>query len=178
MSDRPDDMVEARPKLGLGHSKGTKRDWTDALTKRDLEGCRLAGHPLHACEGMVEAAHTIGRRYDSERVMGGDMDSRSHPWLIWVDPDGIVPLCQPAHREYDSYRLDILPYLTFSEQAYAVSKVGIVRALARLTGGQPKATDHHSADWHDGYQTGHAEAERFNADGSYRGQPHRVEEEA
>lgn len=92
-----------------------KRDWTNARAKVETErGCRICGS-----RELVEAAHTIARRHDADDGL--------------VDPDDIVPLCQTHHQSYDKHELDLLPYLTHVEQAAAVSHVGIVSAMRRLT---------------------------------------------
>lgn len=98
------------------------RDWTFARGKVEYErGCRVCGSRVH-----VEAAHTIGREHDAPP------DSKG---VRLVASDDIVPLCRTHHAEYDSRRLDLLPYLTHEEQASAVAHVGIVSALRRLTSG-------------------------------------------
>lgn len=89
------------------------RDWAAARAKVDDErDCRVCESREH-----VEAAHTIGRVHDS----------------AVVNPQDIVPLCTKHHMLYDAHRLDLLPYLTHEEQAAAVSHVGIVSAMRRLT---------------------------------------------
>lgn len=116
---------ESAYSVARGHSKGTKRDWAQAKEKCWAEPCRLLDSPLHVCETRrTECAHVMGRRFDSHREDG----------VLWVNPDSVIPLCPNAHREYDAHRLDILPYLTLDEQADAVKRVGIIRAIARLTG--------------------------------------------
>lgn len=91
-----------------------KRDWTAARLKADGEGrCRLCRR-----SGRVEAAHTIGRKYDPD-----DGKVRA------VD---IIPLCNACHRGYDDRRLSILAVMSYEEQAAAVEHVGIVRAMKRL----------------------------------------------
>jgi hypothetical protein len=96
----------------------SRRDWAEARLKVDREGrCRVCKAP-----GKVEAAHTIGRKYDPK-----DGKVRA------VD---IIPLCASCHRGphgYDARRLSILEYLTYEEQAAAVEHVGILRALKRLS---------------------------------------------
>lgn len=91
-----------------------RRDWSFARAKVDDERC------CRVCQSRdhVEAAHTIGRKYD-----GPIVDSRD-----------IVPLCRTHHTAYDKHELDLLPYLTHEEQTAAVSHVGIVSAMRRLTG--------------------------------------------
>ena len=94
-----------------------KRSWKEARAKVDRDGCRLCGSYF-----AVEAAHLIAR---SRITTGGE------------DPRNIVPLCGnrgcEAHRSFDEGRLDILPYLTREEQAYAVELVGLAEAYQRLT---------------------------------------------
>lgn len=129
MSSQSNSGSESARRDARGRSEGSKRDWADARAKVEREGkCRLSDHPLHVCDGPLEAAHTVRRKYDT-RVQAHRLD------YLWVNPDSVVPLCPAAHREYDAYRLDLLPFLTLDEQADAVRRVGIVRALARLTGG-------------------------------------------
>lgn len=94
-----------------------KRDWTAAREKVDAEGrCRVCG-----CSGVkLDAAHIIPR--SRVRPGAGEM------------PNNIVPLCNvPCHAEFDGHRLDLLPYLTFEEQAYAVELVGLAEAYRRIT---------------------------------------------
>jgi hypothetical protein len=99
------------------------RFWPTALAKTISEGrCRVG--PA-GCDGPIETAHTIGRKYDADVV----------------DPVDVVPLCRHHHTQYDARRLDLLPYLSHAEQAAAVSHVGIVRAYHRLTGGQRSETE-------------------------------------
>lgn len=96
-----------------------KRDWKDAIGKRNQEGCcRVCGtYP-------VEAAHVIGRRTDKR--YGG---------TAYVNPDSIVPLCRPHHELYDQHAMDLLPYLSLAEQLQAVTDAGgIELARKRLIG--------------------------------------------
>lgn len=92
------------------------RDWGAAQDKVAREGrCRVCGE-----EHGLEAAHIISRRHDPSAI---------------VNPSAIVPLCRRCHAKYDHGRdgLELLPYLTLAEQAYAVGLVGIERALRRTT---------------------------------------------
>lgn len=95
------------------------RDWTAARAKVDDEGaCRVCGQlsPVR-----VEAAHIIARG----RVPGPEA----------MDPLNIVPLCGEHHAAYDHRQLDLLPYLTVEEQAFAVYCArGIAPATKRITG--------------------------------------------
>lgn len=52
------------------------------------------------------------------------------------DPRAVIPLCRKHHGMYDTGKLDLLPFmepLWRSEQAYAVSLVGIEAARRRIT---------------------------------------------
>jgi hypothetical protein len=101
-----------------------RRDWSLARAKVENEGrCRVKD--LH-CDGDLEAAHVVERSRDAERV---------------VQPCDVVPLCTFHHARYDARRISILAELTYEEQAAAVDKLGIVRALRRLTSGQTEAVD-------------------------------------
>lgn len=89
------------------------RDWTAARAKVDREPCRVCLGPF------VDAAHIIPR----SRVKPGPGE----------DPKNIVPLCRVCHAAYDQGKLDLLPYLTREEQAYAVELVGLAEAYQRTT---------------------------------------------
>ena len=80
-----------------------------------MHRCRVCGR------GPVEWAHLVPRRYDKE-------------FGYKIPADAIVPLCTEHHRAFDAGRLDLIPYLSKAEQAFAVSVLGIVRALNRLGG--------------------------------------------
>jgi hypothetical protein len=47
--------------------------------------------------------------------------------------DCVIPLCRTHHRAYDEHKLDILPLLTWNEQAHAASHLGLIGALQRTT---------------------------------------------
>lgn len=99
------------------------RSWTDARAKvEDEEFCRVC-----KMGGGLQAAHTIGRVHDPD-------DGK-------VRPDDIVPLCVKCHMDYDAHKLNLLPYLTIEEQAAAVSHVGIIGALRRLSGERSQDQD-------------------------------------
>lgn len=88
-----------------------KRDWSAARAKVAQEGvCRVCGHAQN-----LEAAHVV------PRSLGGGQGA-----------DATVPLCRTCHRNYDAFRLDLIPYLTKDEQAEAVRVLGIERARRRL----------------------------------------------
>lgn len=95
------------------------RDWAQMREKVDREGaCRIGGG---LC-GPPEAAHIIPR---SRVRYGGE------------GRDNCVPLCRRHHTLYDADDLDILPYLTREEQAYAVALVGLVEAYRYVTNQRP-----------------------------------------
>jgi hypothetical protein len=77
-------------------------------------GCRVCG------QFPVEAAHLVHR---SRGAKG------------FNDPDLVVGLCRGHHALLDSHRLELLPHLTYDEQAAAVKIIGIVRAVKRLAPG-------------------------------------------
>jgi 5-methylcytosine-specific restriction endonuclease McrA len=91
-----------------------KRAWAPARAKCDEAGqCRVCGAE------NPEAAHIIPRSQ-----VGPPRGEH---------PDNIVPLCRECHRNYDQGRLDLLPFLTRSEQAKAVELHGLIGALRRIT---------------------------------------------
>jgi hypothetical protein len=92
----------------------SKRDWPAARAKIRGEKCRVCYHP------NVDPAHIIPR----SQVRPG----------IGENQDNIVPLCRTHHRAYDEGQLDLLPYLTRTEQATAVFLVGLEAAYKRITG--------------------------------------------
>lgn len=96
-----------------------ERDWAAARAKVDAEAlCRVCKQLSPA---RIEAAHIIARAV----VPGPEA----------MDPLNIVPLCGECHSQYDRRRLDLLPYLTVDEQAFAVICArGIFAANRRITG--------------------------------------------
>ncbi|MGE4178096.1 MAG: HNH endonuclease signature motif containing protein [Thermoleophilia bacterium] len=111
-----------------------ERIWTEARAKCDREGCcRVCGRtPGELPPGhRLEAAHLIGREHDRPRPHPDVLGPPVGP--LWVNPLAVVPLCTEHHTEFDGRRLDVLPFINFDEQAHAVSLVGIVAALRRLT---------------------------------------------
>lgn len=73
------------------------------------------------CSGQVQPAHLIDR---SLTGVGQD------------DARAVVPLCARHHRAFDEEGLDLSPYLEPRfrvECAYAVERVGLWRALRRIT---------------------------------------------
>jgi hypothetical protein len=95
-----------------------KRNMAAARAKAEMQGCRLCGSTF-----AVESAHIIAR----SRVAAG----------VGEDLRNIVGLCGfrgcDAHRSYDEGTLDILPYLTLEEQAFATELVGLAEAYQRIT---------------------------------------------
>lgn len=90
-----------------------RRDWSAAHAKVEQEGrCRV-------CRSLTELdpAHIVPRS-----LGGGQSDL------------AVVPLCRTCHTAFDSHRLDLLPFLTYEEQAEAVRVLGIERARRRLGG--------------------------------------------
>lgn len=111
---------------GEGYDLGDdmKRDMALARAKVEQEGrCRLG--PV-GCDGPLEAAHVVERRYDDTPT---------------VPPCDVIPLCSFHHARYDARRVSILAELTHEEQAAAVDKLGIIRALKRTTSGTTEAVE-------------------------------------
>lgn len=95
------------------------RDWTEARAKVDWEGvCRSCG--VNDREARLEAAHLVPR----SRVAPGPGEN----------PHNIVPLCRGCHIRFDAGALDLLPHLSFVEQAFMVALVGLEEAYRRATG--------------------------------------------
>lgn len=90
--------------------------------KVEAEGvCRVCG-----TNRKLEAAHTWDRSLGRSKFDNADI---------------IVPLCGPAtdsstcHGQYDTHKLDLLPFLTLSEQLAMVAAAGgIERARKRAIG--------------------------------------------
>jgi hypothetical protein len=102
-----------------------RRDWSFARQKVEQEGrCRLA-HDFE-CGGPLAAAHVIERGRDDDMI---------------VDPVDIIPLCTQHHALYDARRVSILHVLSLEEQAAAVCKLGIYRALRRVTSGTTRLVE-------------------------------------
>lgn len=97
------------------------RDWSQAIAKIRREArCRIQG-----CRNRdLETAHTLKRQLQDEVDKDGNRK---------VLPVSVVPLCRNHHELYDGHKLDILPYLSYEEQADMVLHVGITRALARAS---------------------------------------------
>ena len=106
------------------HGVRGKRDMSAGRAKAEAEGCRICGSTF-----AVESAHVIAR----SRISPGPAE----------DTLNIVGLCGfrgcDAHRSFDEGRLDLLPYLTREEQAYAVELVGLAEAYRRITGSRELA---------------------------------------
>jgi hypothetical protein len=123
---------------------GPSRDWTEARAKVSAERvCRLgeawvAG--ADACQGAVQAAHVIGRSKADEPHPDGS-------GRLIVRAMDVVPLCGYHHAEYDAHRLDLLPYLTPSEQTRAVQVAGgIMAALVRISGRRSRTNPYRSSE--------------------------------
>ena len=83
--------------------------------KVQAEGkCRVCGIP--------DTVTTIDPAHATDRSIGG-CDS----------PDCVVPLCRICHDRYDAHDLDLLPFLTKTEQAHSVLHLGIEAARQRIT---------------------------------------------
>lgn len=96
------------------------RDWKSAREKINAEAiCRVCSHGAGFIAVALDPAHIIPR----SRVRPGPGE----------DPRNIVPLCRNCHRAYDEGGMDLLPYLTREEQAYAVELVGLYEAYRRTT---------------------------------------------
>lgn len=81
----------------------------------------------------------IGRQYDpqlaelwAEAPTDLIRELLDEGWQRIVMSEDVVPLCLSCHQLYDQRRLDLLPYLTHTEQAAAVSKLGIIGAFRRI----------------------------------------------
>lgn len=119
--DAPSVARQLKPRRPMKRRE-PRRDWTLALAKKEEEGdvCRVTG------ESGTELAHILGRKYD-EPISPG---SRT----LLVLPDRVVPLVPRIHRAYDAHEIDLLPYLTASEQAQAVLDAGSMGlALKRIS---------------------------------------------
>ena len=99
----------------------SKRDYTAGRAKIDEENgqCRVCGSTF-----QVECAHLVAR-------------SQCGPG-VGEDPRNLIPLCRTHHRQLDRQDmpyLDVLPYLSAEEQAYAVQihPGKLVGAYRRLT---------------------------------------------
>ncbi len=94
----------------LGHASSEQK----AKVKR--QGSRVESR-MQTLEQNPDPAHVVPRSH-------GGCDHE----------DCIVPLPRDVHNAYDRGEFDLLPYLTLSEQAHAVSHLGILGALKRTTG--------------------------------------------
>lgn len=73
--------------------------------------------------GLPDTVTTIDPAHVADRSLGG-----------CDQPDCTVPLCRAVcHPAYDEGRLDLLPFLSKSEQAHCVAHLEIVAALHRTT---------------------------------------------
>ena len=103
----------------MAHGRDMKRrDWADARAKIARERyCRRCGRPP-----PLEAAHTLGRRYDKPKP------GRK---TTWVNPLDVIALCSECHRRYDAHEFGILTILTRAEldRATALDRGYAVRRL-------------------------------------------------
>lgn len=114
--------------------KRVRRDWTRALEKVDREGrCRGCGRTtrqLGLIDRRLEAAHLLGRTYDTLKHPNGE---------LIVETEATVPLCGPqvntgtCHQLYDARKLDLWGRLTDSEREWAVRRLGR-QAITRIKG--------------------------------------------
>lgn len=108
----------------MGSRPHIERYWDGALEKVRREGrCRLCPEVY-----ALQAAHTVGRKHDQAVIL------EDGTWAIFVDPADVIPLCARCHHDYDHRKVGVLEVLSLEEQAAAVSHIGVVRALQRLSG--------------------------------------------
>jgi hypothetical protein len=93
-----------------------KRDWRQAQSKKESEGCCRACGSTH----NLEAAHIVPR-------------SQVHASGGGEDPRNIIILCTRCHVAQHAGRLELLPILTYEEQGYVASLVGLTEAIRRTT---------------------------------------------
>ena len=94
------------------------RNWADARRKVDESGARC--RVCRTSNGPIDAAHIIPR---SLAPNAGE------------HADAICELCRKCHVDYDSHRLDLLPYLSLAEQLSAVTAAGGIEGARRqITG--------------------------------------------
>jgi 5-methylcytosine-specific restriction endonuclease McrA len=108
--------LERRSPLKKGRGFAASEEQREKARWADRE-CVVCGldHPYSA----VDPAHVIPRS-----IGGCDHE------------DCVVPLCRSCHRAYDQEGLDVLPALEGrhrAELAHAVSHVGLIAALERIT---------------------------------------------
>lgn len=120
-----------------------KRFW-DHVDVKMAEGCRICG------DSEVDRAHIVPRRYDKKIDEAKDLPEHTKAYLsasgvdtrtvLYVHPDGIVPLCRKHHEDYDHNKMDLLPHLSKAEQGHAAATVGLIGALNRTTRGDVNET--------------------------------------
>lgn len=109
---------------------GPERDWADARSKIDEEGC------CRICKRSdvpLEAAHVLGREHDEPKIGVGGGQLK----VLYVRPDRVFPACGPfpngCHGDAEYRRINVLPFLTIEEQVRAVLDAGgIAPAHMRL----------------------------------------------
>lgn len=110
----PSDRHQTLRKVPLS-SRPPDRIWTWARIKVEDEGaCRFCGQELPPY--MLHACHVVGRERDEFDPVTGE--PQPQPWI--VDPDRVVPGCEPCHTAYDEHKIDVLGKLTLEEELQAV----------------------------------------------------------
>ncbi len=95
-----------------------RRVWPEETLAKKEQTCVVCG------EWPVELAHVTGRIHDRPRKAGSQ--------TVYVEPESVVPLCPPHHKEYDAHQLDLVQHLETPEQIRAVQDLGgLVSALRR-----------------------------------------------
>lgn len=103
-----------------------RRDWTDAIEAHQGEPCAVCGKTTG-----LELAHTVGRALDRPTGRGG---------ARYVHPDSVITLCGPStdpstcHGRFDGHQLDLRPYLTPDQLAWAIDRIGYGPAMRALAG--------------------------------------------
>ena len=132
---KPESVEKVRKQMQRGEQKRKprkalkrtepKRDWTDGRAKVEEEGC------CRICKRSdcpLEAAHVLGREHDEPKIGADGWPLKE----LYVDPDRIVPACGPfpagCHGDIDMRRINLLHYLTLSEQLQAVKDAGGIEA--------------------------------------------------
>lgn len=101
---------------GLNRTAG-KRRRVGFTPASDAQRLKIRNAICRECGAAdVHPAHVI------DRALGGCDDALC-----------VIPLCFRHHREYDGGRFDALSLLSEAEQAHAVSHLGLIGALRRIT---------------------------------------------
>ena len=75
------------------------------------------------CRWPRDLAHVLPREYDERRGA-----------TAYVHSLAVVPLCPEHHSAYDRHILDLAPYLLEREITHAATRVGLGRAIRRISG--------------------------------------------